>query len=86
MTKAEQFIKDCTRDCSNELISVQDRFHNEVISYREWLTPEQALRAVDMEREELLDKAYEWLQKNDSYSKPTELQVRDFRKYMEEEL
>ena len=57
MTKAEKFIKDYTNSCSNELISVQDRFHNEVISYREWLTPEQALRAVEIEREELLDKA-----------------------------
>ena len=37
-------------------------------------------------KKQWIDKACEWLQKNDSYSKPTELQVMDFRKYMEEEL
>lgn len=32
----------------------------------------------------MIDKACEWLLKNDSYAKPTEVLVRDFRKAMEE--
>ena len=50
---AEQFIKDYTRTDSNELIAVEDIYGKKVISYREWLTPEQALRAVELARENL---------------------------------
>lgn len=62
MSKAEKFISDCTRNCSNELISVESRAGKEVISYHEWLTPEQALKAVEIAREEI----YEWLKENAS--------------------
>ena len=41
---AEQFIKDYTNYCSNEF--VDGGFH-------EWLTPEQALRAVELARQNL---------------------------------
>jgi hypothetical protein len=50
---AEQFIKDYTQTCSNELIAVEDIHGKKVISYREWLTPEQALRAVELARQNL---------------------------------
>ena len=50
---AEQFIKDYTQSCSNELIAVEDIHGTTVISYREWLTPEQALRAVELGRNNL---------------------------------
>ena len=46
--KAKQFIKDCTRTCSNELVSIEDIHGTTVISYHEWLTPEQAMRAVEI--------------------------------------
>lgn len=59
MSKAEQFIKDYTNHCSNELCAVEDKFGKKVISYREWLTPDQALRAVEIAREEMIDKACE---------------------------
>ena len=49
---AEQFIKDCTQSCSNELIVVEDIHGKIVKSYHEWLTPEQALRAVELARHE----------------------------------
>ena len=55
MTKTEEFIKDCTRNCSNELGAFQDRTGTHIVSYHEWLTPEQALRAVEIAREELVD-------------------------------
>ena len=44
MAKAEQFIIDCTKTCSNELTDG---------SYAEWLTPYQALRAVEIALEEI---------------------------------
>ena len=47
---AEQFIKDYTRTDSNELIAIEDIHGKKVISYHEWLTPEQALRAVELGR------------------------------------
>jgi hypothetical protein len=47
----EEFIRDCTRGCSNELGAVEDRFGKRIISYHEWLTPDQALRAVEIARE-----------------------------------
>ena len=50
---AEQFIKDYTRTCSNELIAVEDIHGKKVISYHDWLTPEQALRAVELGRNNL---------------------------------
>ena len=36
------------------------------------------------QKEQIIEKACEWLLKNDSYAKPTEVLVRDFRKAMEE--
>ena len=57
MSKAEKYISDCTRNCSNELISVESRAGKEVISYNEWLNPDQARRAVEIAREEI----YKWL-------------------------
>ena len=69
--------------CSNQLEVVKTIDGTETILYHEWLTPEQALAAVEIVREDLIDKACEWLLKNDSYSKPTDYLVREFRKAME---
>ena len=49
--KAEEYIKAYTRGCSNELVYG---------GYHEWLTPENALAAVELAREEImLNKAVE---------------------------
>ena len=56
MSRAEKFIEDYTMNCSNELCAVEDRFGKKVISYHEWLTPDQARRAVEIAKEELIDK------------------------------
>lgn len=61
MSKAEKFISDCTRNCSNELGAVESRAGKEVISYYEWLTPDQARKAVEIAREEMIEKACKWL-------------------------
>lgn len=49
--KAEQFIKDYTKHCSNEL-TPEIGGEQETPLYHEWLTPDQALRAVELAREE----------------------------------
>ena len=61
MSKAEKFIEDCTRNCSNEM-TFEDGSgsHN----YVPWLTPDQALRAVEIAREEMISKAFDWLKFN----------------------
>lgn len=60
-SKIEKYISDCTRNCSNELCSVEDRYGKIIISYREWLTPDQALRATEIAEEEIIEKAVEWI-------------------------
>jgi hypothetical protein len=55
MSRAEKFISDYTRNCSNELCAVEDRFEKKVISYHEWLTPDQARNAVEIAREEVIE-------------------------------
>ena len=77
----EEFIKDYTNHCSNELCAVEDRYGKKVLSYREWLTPEQALRAVELAREEMIDKAYKYI--NYQLNLPNDFE-QHFRKAMEE--
>lgn len=62
--KAEQFIKDYTKTCSNELCAVEDRYGKKVISYHEWLTPEQALSAVQIARSEAIEEACQYIKDN----------------------
>lgn len=61
MSKAEKFIQDCTRTCSNELIAVESRAGKEVVSYHEWLSPDQARSAVEIAREEIISKLRKWV-------------------------
>lgn len=53
MSKTEKFISDCTRNCSNELGAIENIEGTRVISYHEWLTPDQERRAVEIAREEI---------------------------------
>jgi len=69
MSKAEKFIEDCTRNCSNAIQSY-DGDCNPCIIHKPWLTPDQALRAVEIEREETIDNIVEWLKKNATYTHP----------------
>ena len=61
MSRAEKFISDCTRNCSNELIAVESRVGKEIISYRDWLTPDEARKAVEIAREEVIEKVCMYL-------------------------
>lgn len=78
MSKARQFIKDCTNHCSNEMV-FKDGSGSHL--YEPWLTPEQALRAVEIEREELIDKAFKYI--NYQLNLPSDFE-QHFRKAMEE--
>lgn len=64
MNKAEQFIKDCTRNCSNVVYYHNRNFTHGTdyvegsgieVQYSPWLTPDQALRAVEIAVEEMID-------------------------------
>lgn len=72
MSKAEKFIDDCTRNCSNEIQSpypqivknirkIDGEIANE---YNPWLTPDQARRAVEIAREELIEKMCSFIDDN----------------------
>ena len=56
MSRAEKFIQDCTRTCSNELLYDE----KEIVGYEPWLTLDQARNAVEIAREEI----YKWLENN----------------------
>ena len=52
MSKAEEFIQENTKDCSNVSLHIGE--------YYEWITPHQARWAVEIAREEI----YEWLKEH----------------------
>ena len=81
MDKARQFIKDYTMGCSNQLEVVKTIDGTETILYHEWLTPEQALAAVEIAREELIKKATSYIQQHWIWN--TKM-IEDFKKYMED--
>ena len=56
MTKAKQFIQDYKRDYSNVNVGWNDN-GEEVTWYSYWLSPDDALRGVEIEREEMIEKA-----------------------------
>lgn len=92
-SKIEKYISDCTRNCSNELCSVEDRYGKTIISYREWLTPDQALRAAEIAKEETIEKVCKLLKcKYDDiglqWMRGVNVSdvIKDFRKAMEDKL
>lgn len=85
MSKAEKFIQDYTRNCSNEIVCG---------ICEPWLTPDQARRAVEIAREELIDKAIGWIEEinnhhyimrySDSCKPPISELTEWFKNYMKE--
>ena len=64
MSKAEKFIQDYTRNCSNEILrNGNESFTNIPCKgeYNPWLTPDQARKAVEIAREEIIDKTLDFL-------------------------
>jgi hypothetical protein len=60
MSKAEKFIQDCTRNCSN-IEYTQGAY---TPSYHPWLTPDQARRAVEIASEETTEEIKQLLKEN----------------------
>ena len=68
MSKAEKFIQDCTRNCSNEI----DQLGADIAAFSEyypWITPDQAMIAVEIAREEVLLNVAEWIKDTFIFSK-----------------
>ena len=59
--RVEKYIDSYTRNCSNELVSVQDR--NGEDSYYPWLTPDHARSIAQIAREDAIDETVDWLKK-----------------------
>ena len=89
--KAEQFIKDYTNHCSNEMV-FEDVSGSRL--YESWITPGQALRAVEIAREEMIEKAQDWIADTFKYDGSEDFNggaddamsmlLDEFTKYMEE--
>ena len=63
MSKAEKFIEERTKKCSN-LAHFEDLNGNVWEENTPWITPDQARRAVEIAREETLNKVCEWIEEN----------------------
>ena len=61
MEKVEQYIKNYTRNCSNEIGYCHNKTRNHNHVFYPWLTPDQARRAVEIAKEELIEKVCEFL-------------------------
>ena len=62
MSKAEKFIQEHIKNCSN-LVHLDDLNGNVWEENAPWLTPDQARRAVEIEKDEI----YEWLINHNDY-------------------
>ena len=58
MDRAEKFIQDCTKTCSNYTGLINKKTCEGY--YVPWLTPDQARRAVEIAREEMVEKISVW--------------------------
>ena len=60
MNKADEFIREHTRICSNEF----EPQKAPPSVYNPWLTPDQARRAVEIAREEMMENVCQFIQKH----------------------
>ena len=64
MSKASDYIRDYTKRCSNAVEGCnQDAYYSEGL-YQPWLTPENALAAMEIAKEEWLEKALDFFGSN----------------------
>ena len=68
MSRAEKFIRDCIRGCSN-VVAYSGMTENSELRYHEWLTPDQARKAVEIAREETLLEVAAWISDTFIFSK-----------------
>ena len=60
MSKAENFIRNHTSNCSN-VVACSGMIEGGGLRYHKWLTPNQARKAVEIEREEIAERACDYL-------------------------
>ena len=61
MSKAEKFIQERTKNCSNAIYDPYDT-GDAITIYAPWLTPDQAKKAVEIAKEEMIEKVCEYLE------------------------
>lgn len=87
MSKAEKFISDCTRNCSNQIINGD--YGTIIPHFNPWLTTDQARKAVEIAREEMIDKGIEFLKDHlegyDIFGSDIERSVESFKLAMKDE-
>ena len=59
MDKVEEYISKYTRHCSNELVAVENKDGKKVVSYHDWLTPENVRAAAALAEDEAMKKLIE---------------------------
>jgi hypothetical protein len=57
MKKVEQYIKEHTRNCSNEIGYCHNKTRNHNHVFYSWLSPDHAKKSVEIAREEMIEKA-----------------------------
>ena len=87
MSKAEKFITERTKNCSNQIIN--GNYGTIVPYFTPWLTPDQARRAVEIAREEMIEKGIEFLKDHlegyDIFDSDIERSVESFKLAMKDE-
>ncbi len=85
MSKAEKFIKENTRNCSNHSEWSVETPNKSIIFVQPWLTPDQARKAVEIAKEDI----YEWLRNNaykySTFGLYTDAMVTDLKQAMKDE-
>jgi len=64
MSRAEKFIQDYTRNCSNQSKWGVETPNKTIVYVQPWLTPDEARKAVEIAREEMLNRVCEWIEEN----------------------
>ena len=67
MEKVEQYIKEHTRNCSNEIIIPTQDGCSYTKGYTSWLTPDDARKVANIAREETIKEVCEWLDNHNDY-------------------
>ena len=68
MSKAEKYITERTMNGSNQIIN--GNYGTIIPHFAPWLTPDQARKAVEIAKEEMIEKFYDWLKSNATYIHP----------------
>ena len=91
MEKVEQYIKEHTRNCSNEIIIPTQDGCSYTKGYTSWLTPDHARSVAQIAMEETIKEVCEWLYNHNDYicstnniiSYDMDKLIADLKKYLE---